>query len=102
MTCDARLQEARISDTTKWIMPVPDTRTHDTMRLNKALLIAHDTGDRAALVQLYQQAGEQHEAAGDIDAACFYLTHAYVFALEAGFGQADAIKAKLIRYGREE
>ena len=43
------------------------------------LLNAHEAGDTARLCVLYHQAAL---ASDDIDAACFYATHAYVFALE--------------------
>lgn len=69
--------------------------------LDAALLAAHDAGDRAALIRLYTKAADQKEAAGDIDAACFYLTHAYVFALESGAAEARALNARLADHGRE-
>ena len=46
----------------------------DKPQLERALLAAHAAGDHAALVGLYTAAGDRAEAAGDIDAACFYLT----------------------------
>ncbi|MEQ6247849.1 hypothetical protein ABMC89_03060 [Sulfitobacter sp. HNIBRBA3233] len=66
--------------------------------LDAQLLAAHEAGDLAALVTLYRQAAEQ---ALDLDAACFYLTHAMVFALEAGDPQADELRELLIVQGRE-
>lgn len=66
--------------------------------LDGKLLAAHDTGDAAALIQLYQQAAD---AAATVDAACFYLTHAYVFALEADHPDVDLIRARLVAEGRE-
>ena len=66
--------------------------------LDSALLAAHETGDRAALVRLYTEAADQ---ARDVDAACFYLTHAYVFALESGAPEAAALNARLADEGRE-
>jgi len=55
--------------------------------LDQRLLSAHAAGDYPALVSLYREAAE---ASTDADAAGFYLTHAYVFALE--LGHADAPK----------
>ncbi|MEM6619616.1 MAG: hypothetical protein AAF631_09965, partial [Pseudomonadota bacterium] len=49
--------------------------------LNARLLAAHAAGDARTLVALYRQAGDD---ATDDTARGFYLTHAYVFALEAG------------------
>ncbi len=66
--------------------------------LDLALLAAHEAGDTALLVKLYQQAAKQ---AREPDAASFYLTHAYVFALEAGDPAADALRRRLIEMGRE-
>jgi hypothetical protein len=53
-------------------------------------------------VHLYAEAGDRAEAAGEIDAACFFLTHAYVFALASGAPEADALHARLLTHGREE
>ena len=66
--------------------------------LDRLLLEAHDANDAAALVSLYMQAADQTD---DIDAACFYLTHAYVFALERGDKAADALRERLAAHGRE-
>jgi len=68
--------------------------------LNARLLAAHASGDASALIQLYTIAADEVEAR-DIDAACFYLTHAYVFALEAGDAACPALQARLAAHGRE-
>ena len=70
--------------------------------LDQQLLAAHEQGDADALCALYLEAGENAERRGEIEAACFYLTHAYVFALEAGSPSAKEINRKLVEYGREE
>ena len=70
--------------------------------LDAALIAAHEAGDKPRLVSLYTQAADQAEAAGDIDACCFYLTQAYVFALACGARQAGSLHARLLAYGREE
>ena len=67
--------------------------------LDAALLDAHARHDRAALVTLYAQAAD---ATRELDASCFYLTHAYVFALDTGDARADALRARLVSFGREE
>jgi hypothetical protein len=67
--------------------------------LDQRLLEAHARDDRPALIRLYAEAGE---TANDLDAACFYLTHAYVFALEAGAPEAGRLHARLKAAGREE
>lgn len=67
--------------------------------LHARLLAAHAAGDRSALVSLYTEAAE---AANDETAHGFYLTHAYVFALEAGDPRAATLHARLKSSGREE
>lgn len=69
--------------------------------LDAALLDAHQKKDSEALVMLYSKAGSEREDAGDIDAACFYFTHAYVFALESGDQRASSLIDVLLKYGRE-
>lgn len=68
--------------------------------LDDALLAAHAAQDTQALIRLYTQAANETEAR-DLDAACFYLTHAYVFALERGAAEAAALRARLATHGRE-
>jgi len=70
--------------------------------LEAALLAAHDKSDLQALVVLYRQAGEAKEQDGDLDAACFYYTHAFVFALETGHPDRHLLNSKLVGFGREE
>ncbi|WP_420584940.1 hypothetical protein [Ruegeria sp.] len=68
--------------------------------LDRLLLEAHDRNDHAALIRYYTIAADEQEGAGDIDAACFYLTHAFVFALEAGAPEANALNARLAAHDR--
>ena len=68
--------------------------------LDQALLQAHAEGDSTALIRLYSLAADAAEGAGEIDRACFYLTHAFVFALEAGDARADHLRARLHEMGR--
>ena len=67
-------------------------------RLDEAILSAHASDDRRALVRLYTRAAE---SLNDLDAACFFLTHAYVFALETGAPEAGHLHAQLVAQGRE-
>ena len=62
---------------------------------------AHASGDLDALVRLYTAAADREEAEGRIDRACFLLTHAWIFALEAGDDRAEGLKARLVAHGRE-
>ncbi len=68
--------------------------------LNDRLLAAHVAQDTPALVQLYICAADQAEQ-NDLDAACFYLTHAYVFALEIADPACATLRARLVAHGRE-
>ena len=71
-----------------------------TDTLETRLLAAHARGDIDALVGLYTEAADLAETAKNIDAACFYLTHAFVFALESGSPDAKRLNARLVGYGR--
>ncbi len=66
--------------------------------LDHRLCAAHSAGDLMALVALYDEAAK---GASDEDARGFYLTHAYVFALEAGSPDADELRTRLVAMGRD-
>lgn len=61
------------------------------MTLNERLLAAHDASDPKSLAALYAEAADGAET----DAAAFYLTHAWVFALDAGLDDAALYEARL-------
>lgn len=67
--------------------------------LDAALLAAHAARDRRALVGLYRSAAD---TAGSAEASAFYLTQAYIYALDTGDPQAPALHARLKAEGREE
>lgn len=67
--------------------------------LDQRLLAAHAAGDRPSLVAWYTEAGN---TSPDPDAAWFYLTHAYVYALEIDAPEARTLHARLKSAGREE
>lgn len=67
--------------------------------LDTRMIDAHEARDLGVLVNLYTEAADK---VNDVDAACFYLTHAYVFALEAGAAQAASLRERLVAQGREE
>lgn len=46
--------------------------------LDARLIAAHDAGDKPKPAALYTEAAN---SSNDLDAKCFYLTHAYIFAL---------------------
>jgi len=68
--------------------------------LHDALIAAHSDNDQHQLVSLYQQAYQQMRKNGHIEASFFYLTNAYVFALDCGHGDADDIAAILKQENR--
>ena len=69
--------------------------------LERAILAAHASGDGARLAALYRQAGLGFLEAGETDAGAFYLTNAYIFALEVGDPLAEDLHARLVALGRE-
>lgn len=69
-------------------------------QLDKDLLQAHADHDAPALIRLYDLAATLAEQRQDHEAACFYLTHAFVFALEHGAPEADMLNRKLYERGR--
>ncbi|MCR9124443.1 MAG: hypothetical protein NXH91_19450 [Phyllobacteriaceae bacterium] len=72
----------------------------DRAALDATLIAAHDEGDPARLSQLYERAADALTKTGDTDAACFFLTQAYVFALEAGAPEAEDFRRLLKARGR--
>ena len=66
--------------------------------LDKDLIAAHARGDVNSLVELYREAAQ---AANTEEARAFYLTHAYVFALDGGLEVAKHIGEELRRLGRD-
>ena len=69
--------------------------------MNDDLARALASGDLKGVIDIYLAAAESKEDEGDVDAACFLLTHAWVHALEAGDSRARDIRARLIARGRE-
>ena len=67
--------------------------------LHSRMLDAHARNDLRELAALYTRAAD---ASQNLDAECFFLTHAYVFALDAGDRRATALKERLVKHGREE
>jgi hypothetical protein len=73
---------------------VASTRTD----LNNSILAAHAEEDYLGLIGLYSQAAGLAESQ---DAECFFLTYAYVFALELGHDNQGALQTRLTAYDRE-
>lgn len=64
--------------------------------LDAALLAAHGRHDLPALITLYARAADAVPGA-----RAFYLTQAYVFALEAGDDRAAPLKSRLVAEGAD-
>ncbi|MBY6155654.1 hypothetical protein KUV47_20730 [Vannielia litorea] len=62
--------------------------------LDARLLAAHAAGDGAALARLYAEAAERGGPGAE-----FYLTQAWIFALEAGVPEAEKYGARLRAQG---
>jgi len=74
----------------------------DEQRLQRDMLQAHEQEDLNALPALYLEAAQLRESQTDIDAACFFYTHAYVYALDCGDREIAAqARAKLKSFGRD-
>jgi hypothetical protein len=83
-------------------MDAPDEATAARAALDARLIAAHEDGDAGALSALYAEAAETVFAEGHDEAGYFYLTHAYVMALEAGLPEAARYNLRLARAGRDE
>lgn len=72
----------------------------DLQELDRQLLQAHADDDALMLIHLYHEAAKQADELQDHEAYCFYLTHAFVFALEHGAAEAEELNLKLYQRGR--
>ena len=70
--------------------------------IEKKMLKAHEEYNQKELVRLYTKAGEMKQKENDENAEAFFLTHAYVFALESGSENAKEICKRLVKLGREQ
>ncbi|NNK79748.1 MAG: hypothetical protein HKP40_13675 [Litoreibacter sp.] len=67
--------------------------------LDARLLAAHARDDKPALVTLYAEAAD---VAASAEAKGFYLTHAYIFALDTGDARAAEFKERLVAMRRDK
>ena len=70
--------------------------------LNSGILEAWSNGDGPTLAELYAAAGNSMLDSGLEDEGCFFLTQAYILALEHGLEIAVPLHAELVKHGREE
>ncbi|MGH1480218.1 MAG: hypothetical protein ACRBM6_16095 [Geminicoccales bacterium] len=70
-------------------------------RLEATIRDGHRTDDQAGLADAYAQGAALYERQGEINAACFFWTQAYIIALDAGADQlAGTMSSKLETHGR--
>lgn len=74
-----------------------DSRTETLGELDAALIAAHDARDAERLVTLYAVAADRVSGR----ARAFFLTQAYVIALEKGDPRAAALRSRLVSEGAE-
>ncbi|MEP2781731.1 MAG: hypothetical protein ABJO67_09385 [Pseudoruegeria sp.] len=73
-----------------------------TQDLDQALRWAHANKDFVRLIGLYEAAAVTAEENNQAEAAAFYRTHAYVFALQVGDLRGVTLQYKLYLQGRED
>ena len=72
----------------------------DHKKLESQILEAHNASDSDALWRLYRIAAASADDAGDEERAAFFLTHAWVFALDAASASASDLFDELRARGR--
>jgi len=70
--------------------------------LEAGILSAHVCGDSVSLARLYAVAAEAFAREGDTEREAFFLSHALVFALEAGVPEAEGFAGRLRAAGRHD
>ncbi len=66
-----------------------------------ALIAAHHARDIETLVRIYLAEADRRAEQHDVDAECFFLTQAYVWALDGGHPEAERLHARLKAHGRD-
>ena len=74
------------------------TALNKSLRLNDGIIKAHNEGDNWNLVSLYTHAANR---ANSPHLESFFLTQAYVFALEQDHPAQRRLKSRLIAFSRE-
>ncbi|NNE78884.1 MAG: hypothetical protein HKN18_01305 [Silicimonas sp.] len=65
------------------------------------MMAAHGSCNLPELVDLYATAANWAETEGDVDRCCFFLTQAWVYAMEAGSPDANQLRNRLVAHGRD-
>ena len=74
------------------------TALNKSLGLNDDIIKAHNEGDNWKLISLYTQASN---SANSTDLESFFLTQAYVLALEQNHPAQRQLKSRLVAFGRE-
>lgn len=92
----ATLSESELPDLLTPLTP------DEAEKLDTQILESHANDDATQLALAYRTGGQDAALRGDIDAACFLYTQAYVFALRAGLLEvANGLWSNLKSYDRE-
>ena len=70
--------------------------------INELILTAHKLNNIGELSILYENLGMYELRRNNTDSGCFFLTNAYIYALEENLKSAEQIHKVLTKYGREE
>ena len=71
-----------------------------SLSMDDRILRAHEEGAGEELVTLYREAARRADAEGDDRKGAFFLTHAWIFALECGHEAAHEIAQELRARGQ--
>lgn len=81
------------------LMMTTERRVFDM--LEAAIQADYQLGNIGGLAETYAKGAALYESQGEVDAACFFWTQAYVLALDAGADRlADIMHGKLDGFGR--
>ena len=75
-------------------------RAAERQALDADIVAAHGAGDPVRLARLYRKAADALDRQGEGEAACFFYTQAYVFALDGGLEDAADLATMLRARGR--
>ena len=70
-------------------------------RIDDQIVSAHRSGEFGQLANLYRQVGLCLIDEGKENEGCFFITQAYIVALEGGLDMAVELREMLVQLGRE-
>ncbi len=75
--------------------------TEELREYNQVVLKLFEAGKLDDLAKLYLEWGQKLLTAKKVDEGCFFLTQAYILALEKGMNEADEIH-QILKYHKRE